>query len=69
MRFGICRSKDVVLHVIGVLGTAGGTGHVIEFCGDTVQVDRQTCDSLSKQYVCSGYWIGHDDGSLYVDSN
>jgi 3-isopropylmalate/(R)-2-methylmalate dehydratase large subunit len=27
--------KDVVLHVIGVIGTAGGTGHVIEFCGST----------------------------------
>ncbi|KAG0145677.1 hypothetical protein CROQUDRAFT_671595 [Cronartium quercuum f. sp. fusiforme G11] len=26
-------SKDVILHVIGVIGTAGGTGHVIEFCG------------------------------------
>ncbi|MCJ2188957.1 3-isopropylmalate dehydratase large subunit [Novosphingobium beihaiensis] len=26
--------KDVVLHVIGVIGTAGGTGHVIEFCGN-----------------------------------
>ena len=25
--------KDVVLHVIGAIGTAGGTGHVIEFRG------------------------------------
>lgn len=25
--------KDLVLHIIGVLGTAGGTGHVIEFRG------------------------------------
>lgn len=30
-------SKDVVLHVIGKLGTAGGTGHVIEFCGTAVE--------------------------------
>ncbi|MET0588532.1 MAG: 3-isopropylmalate dehydratase large subunit [Novosphingobium sp.] len=29
--------KDVVLHVIGVIGTAGGTGHVIEFCGTTFE--------------------------------
>jgi 3-isopropylmalate/(R)-2-methylmalate dehydratase large subunit len=29
--------KDVVLHVIGVIGTAGGTGHVIEFCGSTFE--------------------------------
>jgi 3-isopropylmalate/(R)-2-methylmalate dehydratase large subunit len=30
-------AKDVVLHVIGVIGTAGGTGHVIEFCGSTFE--------------------------------
>jgi 3-isopropylmalate dehydratase len=30
-------SKDVVLHIIGVIGTAGGTGHVIEFCGSTIR--------------------------------
>jgi len=26
-------SKDLVLHIIGVIGTAGGTGHVIEYRG------------------------------------
>jgi len=30
-------SKDIVLHVIGVIGTAGGTGHVIEFAGEAIQ--------------------------------
>jgi 3-isopropylmalate dehydratase len=30
-------SKDVILHVIGVIGTAGGTGAVIEFCGSTIR--------------------------------
>ncbi|RKF55325.1 3-isopropylmalate dehydratase [Golovinomyces cichoracearum] len=30
-------SKDVILHVIGVIGTAGGTGTVIEFCGTTIE--------------------------------
>ena len=25
--------KDLVLHIVGVIGTAGGTGHVIEFRG------------------------------------
>lgn len=29
-------SKDIVLHIIGVIGTAGGTGHVIEFAGDAI---------------------------------
>ena len=28
--------KDVVLHIIGLIGTAGGTGHVIEFRGSTI---------------------------------
>lgn len=26
-------SKDVILHIIGTIGTSGGNGHVIEFCG------------------------------------
>ena len=30
-------SKDLVLHIIGVIGTAGGTGHVIEFAGPAVR--------------------------------
>ena len=30
-------SKDIILHTIGVIGTAGGTGSVIEFCGSTIQ--------------------------------
>jgi 3-isopropylmalate dehydratase large subunit/3-isopropylmalate dehydratase small subunit len=30
-------SKDVVLHIIGIIGTAGGNGHVIEFCGDAIE--------------------------------
>jgi 3-isopropylmalate dehydratase len=30
-------SKDVVLHLIGKIGTAGATGCVIEFCGSTIR--------------------------------
>lgn len=29
-------SKDIVLHIIGLIGTAGGTGYVIEFAGDAI---------------------------------
>jgi 3-isopropylmalate/(R)-2-methylmalate dehydratase large subunit len=32
-----CTAKDVVLHVIGVIGTAGGTGYAIEFGGSTIR--------------------------------
>ncbi|KAL9121916.1 MAG: hypothetical protein Q9187_001533, partial [Circinaria calcarea] len=30
-------SKDIILHTIGVIGTAGGTGAVIEFCGSAIK--------------------------------
>ena len=30
-------AKDIVLAIIGEIGTAGGTGHVIEFAGDAIQ--------------------------------
>jgi len=30
-------SKDIILHVIGVIGTAGGTGHVMEFTGEAIR--------------------------------
>ncbi|GAA4328706.1 3-isopropylmalate dehydratase large subunit [Pigmentiphaga soli] len=32
-----CTAKDLVLHVIGRIGTAGGTGHAIEFAGSAVR--------------------------------
>ena len=30
-------SKDVILHTIGVIGTAGGTGSVIEYAGSVIR--------------------------------
>ena len=30
-------AKDIILHIIGVIGTAGGTGYVIEYAGDAIQ--------------------------------
>ncbi|PWC29009.1 3-isopropylmalate dehydratase large subunit [Teichococcus aestuarii] len=32
-----CTAKDIVLAVIGRIGTAGGNGHVIEFAGSTIR--------------------------------
>jgi 3-isopropylmalate/(R)-2-methylmalate dehydratase large subunit len=32
-----CTAKDVILAVIGRIGTAGGTGHVIEYAGGVVR--------------------------------
>jgi 3-isopropylmalate/(R)-2-methylmalate dehydratase large subunit len=31
------RSKDIILAIIAKIGTAGGTGHVIEYAGDTIR--------------------------------
>jgi 3-isopropylmalate/(R)-2-methylmalate dehydratase large subunit len=32
-----CTGKDLILAIIGEIGTAGGTGHVIEFCGQAIR--------------------------------
>ncbi len=32
-----CSAKDIVLAIIGRIGTAGGTGHVIEFAGNAIR--------------------------------
>ena len=31
-----CTAKDMILAIIGKIGTAGGTGHVIEYAGDAI---------------------------------
>jgi 3-isopropylmalate/(R)-2-methylmalate dehydratase large subunit len=30
-------SKDLILKLIGTIGTAGGTGHVLEYCGEAIK--------------------------------
>jgi len=30
-------AKDLILRIIGTIGTAGGTGHVIEYCGQAIR--------------------------------
>src|SRR3546814_11452092 len=30
-------AKDIILHITGVIGAAGGTGHVIEYTGSAIR--------------------------------
>jgi len=32
-----CSAKDIILAIIGKIGTAGGAGHVIEFTGSAIR--------------------------------
>ena len=38
-------AKDLILHIIGVIGTAGGTGHVIEYRGKVFELPRRAEDT------------------------
>jgi 3-isopropylmalate/(R)-2-methylmalate dehydratase large subunit len=46
-----CSAKDIVLAIIGRIGTAGGTGHVIEYTGEAIRVldmaGRMTVSNMS----------------------
>jgi 3-isopropylmalate/(R)-2-methylmalate dehydratase large subunit len=44
-----CSAKDVVLAIIGHIGTAGGTGHVIEYAGATIR----PLDMAGRMTVCN----------------
>ena len=44
-----CTAKDIVLTIIGTIGTAGGTGHVIEFAGAAIRA----LDMAGRMTVCN----------------
>ena len=43
------RAKDVMLAIIGRIGTAGGTGHVIEFAGEVIRA----LDMAGRMTICN----------------
>ena len=52
-------SKDIVLHVCGVIGTAGGTGSVIEFAGSTIRsLSMEARMSISNMAIEAGARAG-----------
>jgi len=44
-----CTAKDLILAIIGRIGTAGGTGHVIEYAGEAIR----DLDMAGRMTVCN----------------
>jgi 3-isopropylmalate/(R)-2-methylmalate dehydratase large subunit len=44
-----CTAKDIVLAIIGEIGTAGGNGHVIEYAGEAIRA----LDMAGRMTVCN----------------
>jgi 3-isopropylmalate/(R)-2-methylmalate dehydratase large subunit len=44
-----CTAKDLILAIIGEIGTAGGTGHVIEYAGEAIRA----LDMAGRMTVCN----------------
>src|SRR3982075_2575763 len=61
-------AKDVVLAIIGRIGTAGGTGHAIEFAGSTIRAlsmeGRMTICNMSIEAGARAGMIGVDDVTI-----
>ncbi len=58
-------AKDLVLHLIGVLGVAGGTGHAIEYLGSTVRAlsmeGRMTLCNMSVECGAKAGMVAPDE--------
>ena len=69
--FGVT-AKDVILAIIGKIGTAGGTGHVIEYAGDAVRglsmAGRMTICNMSIEAGARAGLIAPDDTTYAVHS-
>ena len=63
-----CTAKDVILHVIGVIGTAGGTGTAIEFAGSTIRglsvEGRMTLCNMSIEAGARSGMVAVDDKTI-----
>ena len=58
-------AKDVVLHITGVLGAAGGTGHVIEYTGAVIRAlsieGRLTISNMAIEHGARAGLVAPDD--------
>jgi len=52
-------SKDIILHVCGLIGTAGGTGYTMEFAGEAIQsLSMEARMSISNMAIEAGARAG-----------
>ena len=68
-----CTAKDIVLAVIGHIGTAGGNGHVIEFAGEAIRAldmaGRLTVCNMSIEAGARAGMIAPDDTTFaYIEN-
>jgi 3-isopropylmalate/(R)-2-methylmalate dehydratase large subunit len=60
-----CTAKDIILAIIGKIGTAGGTGHVIEYAGEAIRgldmAGRMTVCNMSIEAGARAGLIAPDD--------
>ncbi len=58
-------AKDIVLAIIGKTGSAGGTGHVVEFCGEAIQAlsmeGRMTLCNMAIEMGAKAGLVAPDD--------
>src|SRR5690625_2634315 len=63
-----CTAKDLVLYIIGQIGTAGGTGYAIEFGGDTMQAlsmeGRMTVCNMAIEAGARSGMVAVDDKTI-----
>jgi 3-isopropylmalate/(R)-2-methylmalate dehydratase large subunit len=63
-----CTAKDIVLAVIGRIGTAGGTGYAIEFAGSAIEAlsmeGRMTVCNMAIEAGARAGMVGVDDRTI-----
>ena len=61
-------AKDIILAIIGEIGTAGGTGHVIEYAGEAIRAlsleGRMTMCNMSIEGGARAGMVAPDDKTI-----
>ena len=68
-----CSAKDIVLAIIGKIGTAGGTGYTIEFAGSAIRAlsmeGRMTVCNMAIEGVARAGLVAVDDTTIQYVQN